>query len=210
MSSPLFGTSSEERAQLLRYKYCATLVQPTITNPFSGCNYGISLLTTSVTWDNVSPEFFEVDSVEEAEDLLFSGAAKATEPWDGLPFALRRQAAYLAHRNRRGYANLLFMSPSMWEKLPKDQLFLDWNEFGTQHGRWFYRGILRKFDNSGSRIFTCDSVPENTAYVAYKGLSDVDAVAHLFFKSGEMRLWCPHSVDFVAGCEHYITQVLFD
>lgn len=194
----------------MRYKSCSTIAQPTITSPLNGAHYNICLLTRCVTWDAPDADLVEVDSVSEAEDYVFTQASQAREPWDGLAFALRRQAAYLAHRNRRGYANLLFMSLSMWEKLPQEQLFIDWEKFGNSVGRWVHRGVLRKFDNTGSAIFTSDCIEDDVAYVAFKGVSDVDSVAHLFCQNQQMRLWCPQGVDFASGCEQYITQVKFD
>jgi hypothetical protein len=210
MRSPLFGISREERAQLLRYKTIPQLAPPSFLSTLTQPTSTLVFLTGHLCLNTESPDFHEVDSIPEAEDLLFSQAETVSEKFDGLPFALRRQSTLLGHRNRRGCGNLIFTSPEMHSKLPDNQLYVDDANTGAKFGRWYSAGILRKFDKQGSQIFVCDDVPEDTAFVAYKGASDLDSVGLLFKKSGEMRLWCPLSVDIPVSIGHYITKVVFD
>jgi hypothetical protein len=167
-------------------------------------------LTGYPSFEHPSSEWHEVDSIAEAEDLLFSQAECVIEKYEGLPFALRRQASLLSMKNRRGYANVIFTNEDILRKIPEDQLYASELNCGYNVGRWYAAGVLRKFEYNGSQIYVSDCVPEHTAFVCYKGSSDVDGVAVLFEKSGEMRLWCPLRVDLPATIAHYITQVVFD
>ncbi len=210
MQSPLFGISREERAQLLRYKTIPQLAPPSFLSPLTQPTSTLVFLTGYLCLNAPSDDFHEVNSIPEAEDLLFSQAETVSEKFDGLPFALRRQSTLLGHRNRRGCGNLIFTSPEIRRNMPENQLYIDNVNTGTKVGRWYSAGILRKFDKQGSQIFVCDDVPEDTAFVAYKGASDSDSVAVLFKNFGEMRLWCPLTVDIPVSIGHYITKVVFD
>lgn len=210
MQSPLFGISKEERAQLLRYKPYPLASASTWSNSHPTTASTLVFLTGYLCLNTITQDFHEVDSICEAEDLLFSQAGSVVEQYDGLPFALRRQASLLGHKNKRGCGNLIFTNSNILLKIPTDQLYQDEQNTGTKVGRWYSAGVLRKFDNQGSQIFIGEHVPEHTAYVAYKGRSDLDSVATLFQKGHEMRLWCPFVVDIPATIAHYITKVVFD
>lgn len=208
--SPLFGTSLEERAQLLRYKSYPPTAPSSWNSPTSTPTSTLVFITGSVCLDSVVDDFHEVDSIIEAEDLLFSQAATVVEKYEGLPFALRRQSTLLGHQNRRGCGNLIFTSPEIRAQIPDNQLYIDDINSCKQVGCWYSAGVLRKFEKQGSQIFVSDRVPEHTAYVAYKGSSDLDSVALLFKKEDQMRLWCPLRVDIPVSIAHYITKVVFD
>lgn len=210
MRSPLFGISLEKRAQLLRYKPPTQLAAPSINAPQGSSNMAMTVLTAQFCSDAPLDNMHTVDSIDEAEDLLFSQAGEVIEKYEALPFALRRQCSLLALKNRRGYANLIFTTPEIREQIPTHQLHVDKLNSGEVVGRWYTRGVLRKFDKQGSQLFVSDCVPQHTAFVAYKGASNLDSVGLLFKTVEELKLWCPVTVDIPSTIAHYITKITFE
>ena len=150
-----------------------------------------------------------VCSIEEAEDKLLDEAYCVTEPWDTLPFGLRRQAALVAARGRRGYANYFLMHPSMAYRIPLEN-WLDCERFMFRPiGRWFEMGVMPKRDRWGSTVYVSEHLPENQAYVFYKTTS-IDAPAMMLDKDCSLRLVIPSGVDILYNVCDYITKVTFE
>jgi hypothetical protein len=102
-----------------------------------------------------------VDSLIEAEDRIIARATEVAEPWDVLPWGLRRQAAYLTCSNRRGWPTGVMMHPSMAARLT----YQDWTsqENGTQVGRWLRVGSLYKL----GMVYLANHMPKDQAVIFY-------------------------------------------
>lgn len=155
------------------------------------------------------PQCRSVTSIEDAENRLFNMAHSATESWDQLPFALRRQAALVANRGRRGYANQFLMHPSMAHRIHLEN-WLDGERFMFRPvGRWFEMGVMPKRDRWGSTVYVSEHLPENEAYVFYKN-SSADAPAMVLCNDDALVLAIPSGVDILHNVSHYITKVTFE
>jgi len=176
-----------------------------------GVVWEMSLISADLPQDPSAPqsEFHEVDSSEEAEELLFSQAHLVQESVEALPFAIRRQSSLLAARGRRGLGNHVFMCENLLAQIPNGQLFQDSRGTGNTMGRWTNGGVLRKFNNTGTQIWCCPDLASNECYVAYRGNNICDAVAQYVENSEQNWLWIPMRVDIPATIAHYITKIEF-
>lgn len=118
-----------------------------------------------------------ISSVEEAENTIMGLGLKYTDSLPELPFAIRRQCAYVAQGCRRGFGNNVLMHPNLAAQI-NEELGTDRTEIRV--GRWFSKGKLRKFSNEGDiRIWCSDHMPEYTFIAYYKGKNKFDSAAIL-------------------------------
>jgi hypothetical protein len=176
---------------------------------------------------------FTVANIDDAENAYLVGSHIADEVWDerawrdrnttwtnGVwhrPFtkgiwmacALRRQAALVAARGRRGYANIALMHPNMIEQIGRENL-VDPAHFegaGTIIGRWTRTAELPKWENVGSTIYCSPHLSPDEAYVLYVQ-HPVDAGGILLNDDGHDAL-IMQEVSMMTGPQQYASRVRF-
>lgn len=161
-----------------------------------------------------------IANIDEAEDAFLSHAHVAIEVRpDGeeggrwMAFAIRRQAAHVACRWRRGYGNVLLMHPDMIDVIGPDNFVTDehFEGAGTRVGRWTRTAELPKWNHRGSTVFCSDHLPMNEAYVLYLGQMSHDAGAVLLDHGDGAFSMFTQGDDNVVGAkaDSYVTRIIF-
>ncbi len=120
-----------------------------------------------------------INSVEAAEDQFLSTAFEAVETWDAnewpkvgrpdmtrglwLSCMIRRHAAYIAHRGRRGCANVALMHPNMINDIGHEHIIPPKTD-QVGFGRWRFVGeIPHKI-----MAYCSNHLPADEIFVAYR------------------------------------------
>ena len=168
---------------------------------------------------------YAVATIDEAENAYLANSHVADEVWDASkshqyihqPFtrgfwmacALRRQAAYVAYRGRRGYANIALMHPDMIEQIGGENLVdpAHFEGVGTVIGRWTRTAELPKWGNVGSTIYCSPHIAPDEAFVLYQaGFCDAGGI--LLNEDGRHKL-IMQDVTAMTGPHQYVTRVRF-
>jgi hypothetical protein len=127
---------------------------------------------TSISIDYFTPNLV-FNSLYDAERHIISMAETAYEDISDLavlPFAIRRQAAYVASRSRRGFANAVMMNQRLYNLLTSVEDLLPIKpEEPTKLGYWTVGGSINKWGDSGLLVFISDVIADNEAVIMYSG-----------------------------------------
>lgn len=154
-------------------------------------------------------------SVDDAEDIYLAGAHVADEVRDRYPHVtrpvwlacvIRRQAALIGKRGRRGYANIALMHPALVEQIGCENLVPPehFDGAGTRIGRWTRTGEVPKWENIGSTIWCASHLPMDEAYVVYSK-APIDS-AGILLRDGHLGL-AMQAVGPMSGPQQYVTRI---
>ena len=188
--SPMIPTQFGARAYLLRYHQTTEDALGLDGEPFRDADGQRVKKTNSriIHWDPSPGD--QVQDVSEIEDQLISQAPVVSESRVTLPFGLRRQAAYVAHRGRRGYASGVFMHPLLADQFAEQNWAGDWAESSQTVGRWTSVGGLAKGPGVWTTVWVGTHMPTNEFVLFYcNRINRIDSVAafldhpdgHLYF-----------------------------
>lgn len=167
-----------------------------------------------IPYNSDEHDVIPVKSITDAEDRLLKKCHSVEEKWEEIAFAIRRQAALIACRNRRGYANIALMNPSMIEKIAIE----NWTD-GQKHickpiGRWLEMGVICKKYPIGSTVYVNNCIPDDECYLLYKGSNAVDCAATILNHNKLLNLVMPCAtnnkiIDISVKISQYITRIKF-
>jgi hypothetical protein len=173
----------------------------------------------------IKPQF-AVRHVDEAENAYLASGHVVDEVWDARtshryayqPFTkgvwmactIRKNAALIAARGRRGYANIVLMHPAMVEQIGRENLVdpAQFEDAGSTLGRWTRTAEVPKSDLLGSTIWCASHLPTDEAFVIFtRGLVDAGGVL-LNDGSGNLSL-AMQAVTDRTGPQQYVTRIRF-
>jgi len=154
-----------------------------------------------------------IADIEDIEDQLISQAPVKLEKRSQLPFALRQQAAYVAARGRRGYANGVLMHPLLADQFAEINWAQDWSETSQTTGRWTSVGGLTKCPGLWTTVWVSAHMPTNEFALFYTNRANrIDSVAaFLDHPDGHLYFCQPQDPGLLLHqSQNYITRVLLE